>query len=101
MSDLDGSFLDALHWDMGLPRCCSRCGEKAASFRVARALRDGSSYVACGVGCVPCNLVIYLSPDGPADYRICVASKRFSARDAAALIVVANGAPRRLAAAAL
>jgi hypothetical protein len=45
--------------------------------------------------------VIYLSPDGPADYRIFVASKRFSARDAAALIVGANGAPRRLAAAAL
>ena len=45
--------------------------------------------------------VIYLSPDGPADYRIFVASKRFSARDAAALIVGANGAPRRLAAATL
>jgi len=45
--------------------------------------------------------VIYLSPDGPADYRIFVASKRFSARDAAALIVGANGVPRRLAAAAL
>ena len=45
--------------------------------------------------------VIYLSPDGPADYRIFVSSKRFSARDAAALIVGANGAPRRLAAAAL
>ncbi|HYI27869.1 MAG TPA: hypothetical protein VD863_08460 [Bradyrhizobium sp.] len=41
--------------------------------------------------------VIYLSPDGPADYRIFVASKHFSARDAAALIVGANGAPRRLA----
>ena len=45
--------------------------------------------------------VIYLSPDGPADYRIFVASKRFSAREAAALIVGANGAPRRLAAASL
>ncbi|MDP3077578.1 hypothetical protein [Bradyrhizobium sp.] len=43
--------------------------------------------------------VIYLSPDGPADYRIYVSSKHFSARDAAALIVGANGAPRRLAAA--
>ena len=43
--------------------------------------------------------VIYLSPDGPADYRIFVNSKHFSARDAAALIVGANGAPRRLAAA--
>ena len=45
--------------------------------------------------------VIYLSPDGPADYRIYVSSKRFSARDAAALIVGANGPPRRMAAAAL
>ncbi|MES2195505.1 MAG: hypothetical protein V4517_13885 [Pseudomonadota bacterium] len=45
--------------------------------------------------------VIYLSPDGPADYRVFVASKHFSARDAAALIVGANGAPRRLATAAL
>jgi hypothetical protein len=45
--------------------------------------------------------VIYLSPDGPAHYRIYVSSKRFSPRDAAALIVGANGAPRRMAAAAL
>ena len=46
--------------------------------------------------------IIYLSPDGPADYRIYVASKHFSARDAAALVVGANAAaPRRLAAAAL
>ena len=37
--------------------------------------------------------VIYLSPDGPADYRIFVRSKTFTARDAAALIVGANGAP--------
>jgi len=44
--------------------------------------------------------VIYLAPDGPADYRIFVASKHFSARDAAALVVGANAAPLRLAAAA-
>ena len=44
--------------------------------------------------------IVYLSPDGPAEYRIFVSSKHFSARDAAALIVGANGAPRRLAAAA-
>lgn len=43
--------------------------------------------------------VIYLAQDGPADYRIFVSSKHFSARDAAALIVGASGAPRRLAAA--
>ena len=45
--------------------------------------------------------VIYLSPDGPADYRIFVQSKSFSARDAAALIVGARGSPHRLAAATL
>jgi hypothetical protein len=45
--------------------------------------------------------VIYLSPDGPADYRIFVQSKRFSAREAAALIVGASGGHRRLAAASL
>ena len=45
--------------------------------------------------------VIYLSPDGPADYRIFVRSKRFTARDAAALIVGARGGPTRVAAASL
>jgi hypothetical protein len=45
--------------------------------------------------------VIYLSQDGPADYRIFVRSKSFSARDAAALIVGARGSPHRLAAASL
>lgn len=35
--------------------------------------------------------VIYLSQDGPADYRIFVRSKRFSLRDAAALVVGAGG----------
>ena len=44
--------------------------------------------------------VIYLSPDGPADYRIFVHSRRFTARDAAALIVGAGGVPP-LAAASL
>ena len=45
--------------------------------------------------------VIYLSKDSPADYRIFVHSKSFSARDAAALIVGARGSPHRLAAATL
>jgi acyl-CoA synthetase (AMP-forming)/AMP-acid ligase II len=45
--------------------------------------------------------VIYLSQDGPADYRIFVHSKSFSARDAAALIVGARGGHHRLAAASL
>jgi hypothetical protein len=35
--------------------------------------------------------VIYLSRDGPADYRIFVWSKRFTLREAAALIVGAHG----------
>jgi hypothetical protein len=35
--------------------------------------------------------VIYLSSEGPADYRIYVRSKTFSQRDAAALIVGASG----------
>lgn len=48
--------------------------------------------------------VIYLSQDGPADYRIFVRSRRFTAREAAALIVGALGAQgghARLAAASL
>jgi hypothetical protein len=45
--------------------------------------------------------VIYLSRDGPADYRIFVRSKTFSARDAAALIVGAASGHRRLEAASL
>jgi hypothetical protein len=45
--------------------------------------------------------VIYLSPEGPADYRIYVRSKTFSARDAAALIVGAGDGHRRLTAASL
>jgi hypothetical protein len=42
--------------------------------------------------------VIYLSPNGPADYRIFVKSRTFTAREAAALIVGASGAHPRLAA---
>ena len=45
--------------------------------------------------------VIYLSDDGPADYRIFVRSKTFTARDAAALIVGASSGHRRLQAASL
>ena len=45
--------------------------------------------------------VIYLSHDGPADYRIFVKSKTFTAREAAALIVGASGGHRHLAAASL
>jgi hypothetical protein len=45
--------------------------------------------------------VIYLSIGGPADYRIFVRSKRFTAREAAALIVGAHGGHVRLADASL
>jgi hypothetical protein len=45
--------------------------------------------------------VIYLSRDGPADYRIFVSSKNFSPYDAAALIVGARGERHRRQAAAL
>ncbi|WP_426438248.1 hypothetical protein [Bradyrhizobium genosp. P] len=45
--------------------------------------------------------VIYLSHDGPFDYRVYVQSKTFSAREAAALIVSAHGGHRRLEAASL
>ena len=45
--------------------------------------------------------VIYLSSEGPADYRIYVRSKTFSQREAAALIVGARGGQRHLQAASL
>lgn len=45
--------------------------------------------------------VIYLSNDGPADYRIYVRSQTFSQRDAAALIVGATLGSRQLRAASL
>jgi hypothetical protein len=45
--------------------------------------------------------VIYLSHDGPADYRIFVRSKTFTVRDAAALIVGASGRHHPLGAASL
>jgi hypothetical protein len=35
--------------------------------------------------------IIYLAPEGPADFRIFVRSNRFSVRDAAALVVSAGG----------
>jgi hypothetical protein len=45
--------------------------------------------------------VIYLSKDGPADYRIFVRSKTVTMRDAAALIVGAGGGHPHLTAASL
>jgi hypothetical protein len=40
--------------------------------------------------------IIYLSHDGPADYRVYVRSKTFTVRDAAALVVGASGGYRAL-----
>lgn len=45
--------------------------------------------------------VIYLTRQGPADYRIFVQSNTFSVRDAAALIVGARGGLKRVQAASL
>jgi hypothetical protein len=45
--------------------------------------------------------VIYLAQDGPADYRIFVRSKTFTAREAAALLVGARREHRHLEAASL
>jgi hypothetical protein len=45
--------------------------------------------------------IIYLSTDAEADYRIFVRSKTFSLREAAALVVGANGGRARMAAASL
>lgn len=45
--------------------------------------------------------VIYLSTEGGADYRIFVRSKTFSLREAAALVVGANGGHPRITAASL
>ncbi|MEH2494213.1 hypothetical protein V1294_000692 [Bradyrhizobium sp. AZCC 1678] len=49
----------------------------------------------------PSDPVIYLSRDGPADYRIFVSSKSLSLLDAAALIVGARSERRRVEAALL
>jgi hypothetical protein len=66
------------------------CETNAATKRVAIS--------AAAAGNAP---VIYLSTEGPADYRIFVRSKTFSARDAAALIVGAGDSHRRVEAASL
>src|SRR3984893_16075535 len=59
---------------------------------------DTTRYVAISASPSVSEPVIYLSADGPADYRVFVQSKRFSAREAAALIVGASrGRPPRAA----
>ena len=54
------------------------------------ALTQRVAISAAAAGAAP---VIYLTREAPADYKIFVRSKRFSAREAAALIVSANAAP--------
>jgi len=54
----------------------------------------GTRFVTVSTNPVSGVPVIYLSQDGPADYRIFVRSKRFSLRDAAALVVGAGGGRR-------
>ncbi len=84
---------------------------EAADFAVVDDV-DGSEADTCGVtqathfvavsakasGSAP---VVYLSPDGPADYRIFVRSRSFTTREAAALIVGAGRTHLGLAAASL
>ena len=67
----------------------------------ACAANAATRFVAISASPPPSAPVIYLSSDGPADYRIFVHSKRFTARDAAALVVGAGGIPSHLAAASL
>jgi hypothetical protein len=64
-------------------------------------VNPATRFVAVSVNPTASEPVIYLTHDGPADYRIFVKSKAFSLRDAAALIVGANDGHGRLAAASL
>jgi hypothetical protein len=57
--------------------------------------------VSIAKGFSPSDPVIYLTEDGPADYRIFVQSKTFSTLDAAALIVGARGARHQASSATL
>jgi hypothetical protein len=65
--------------------------ERSASPRLVAISRNPS----------PSDPVIYLSRDGPADYRIFVSSSGFSLLEAAALIVGARGERHRIEAASL
>lgn len=69
--------------------------------RAACEANAATRFVAVSVNPASGAPVIYLSPDGPADYRIFVRSKTFTVRDAAALIVGASGGHRPLEAASL
>ena len=65
----------------------------------ACATTPATQYVAVSGAPTAAAPVIYLAEGGPADYRIFVRSKRFTPREAAALIVGARGERPQLAAA--
>jgi hypothetical protein len=67
----------------------------------ANACGGAPRFVALSADPAASSPIIYLSTDGGADYRIFVRSKTFSLREAAALIVGANGGHARIAAASL
>jgi hypothetical protein len=67
----------------------------------ANACAGAPRFVAISAYPVASAPVIYLSTDGGADYKIFVRSKTFSLREAAALVVGANGGRARMAAASL
>jgi hypothetical protein len=87
VDDIDGSEAGAS--ETGAPEAAA-CKTTAAKLSIAVSARPSGS--------AP---VIYLSKDGPADYRIFVRSKTFSAREAAALVVGARGGHPHLTAASL
>jgi hypothetical protein len=74
-------------------------GELRGGEENACATTPATQFVAVSAEPTGAGPVIYLAQGGPADYRIFVQSKRFTARDAAALIVGARGERLRLAAA--
>ena len=65
----------------------------------ACAVTPATQFVAVSARPTAAAPVIYLSHDGPAEYRIFVKSSHFTLREAAALIVGAHGEHPRLAAA--
>jgi hypothetical protein len=72
----------------------TEAGDRACSMTAA------AQSVAAFADPAPHSPLIYLAQDGPADYRVFVQSSRFSARDAAALIVGAHAGDLRVADAA-
>ena len=63
----------------------------ADSSETSCATSPATQWVAVSASPSAASPVIYLSQEGPADYRIFVKSKRFTLREAAALIVGARG----------